>query len=185
MTNYEAEKFYKKNNCSTFNMANDNLTEYYEFLKLKINSNLLKKWQEEHLVELLENIKKTGEILTFISLSDFVENHLTIEYIDVFITSLDYIDLKIKEEYLLNRKLTYTPEKRACCIAEQIIGGKSISTRSGILFHSYDIGALSQYELLKEKTFKFLDFNSEDEEIVKRRNYAVQKLKEIIATIES
>lgn len=185
MTKQKIEEFYKKNNCSTVNMANDNLPMYSEFLKLKIDPQLLKLWQKEHLDQLLKNIKETGEILFFYSLTDLVENHLSVEYIDAFISSLDYIDLNIKEEFLGNHKLTYNPELRSCCITEQIMGSKDISLRSGLLFYSYDIGAFNQYEFLKEKAIKLLAFNSKDEEIILRKNRDMQKLKEIIAAIES
>ena len=185
MIKQEIEEFYKKNNCSTVNMANDNLPMYSEFLKLKIDSKLLNLWQKEHLDQLLKSIKETGEILFLYSLTELVENSSSVEYVDAFISSLDYIDMNIKEEVLCNHKLTYKPELRSCCIAEQIIGSKNISVRSGWLFRSYDIGAFKQYELLKAKAIKFLDFNSKDEEIILRRNRDMQKLKEIIDAIES
>lgn len=61
MTLEEAEKVYKKNGCSLFVMAREDLDHYTLYQKLKIDKTLEEKWKTEVIEELVNVLKKTGD----------------------------------------------------------------------------------------------------------------------------
>lgn len=166
MTIEEAQKVYKKNNCSLFVMAREDLDNYTLYKKLNINEALEQKWKAEVIEDLAESLKKTGDSRVFNQLYDLSISFHDKERLEIMMELID----KLKIEDI----------KTSLCIAETIMGRKVLSIRSGMIFWAYDIGERQYAIKLIQKVLFLVDIKSDNETDIERICSNQNKIRQII-----
>lgn len=132
MTIKEAKDLYIKYDCSLFAMAREEKSKYEKYKILEISNEEEEKWKQEQFLNLSEQIKTTGDSITFNKMYNLSEKSKSKENIGIMEKVLKYIkydNLEIKVS-----------------VSETILGRKDISVRSGLVFWSYD---LEEYDLAR------------------------------------
>lgn len=107
MTIDEAKDIYKKNNCSLFVMAREDLKNYNSYKSLNIEKNLETRWKEEAIDELTNLLKENGDYRIFNQLYDLAESFHDGERLKLMIELIEkamfFVDVKTDEEELRER----------------------------------------------------------------------------------
>lgn len=170
MTLDEAEDLYKKNNCSLFTMAREDLTKYTLYKELNIDKLLEQQWRMEVIENLVAILKETGDINIFNQIYDLSVSFHDKERLELLIENLNYI--KIKDI------------KLSLCIAETIMGRKDLFERSGMIFWAYDIGAKVEAIILSKKVLSFLKIETNDIKTKERISRDLKKFKKLCNSLE-
>lgn len=156
MTLEDAKKKYLKYDCSLFALAREEPNAYKEYKKLNISITLEEKWRQELFEILFNNLKAGGAYSLFIRLYDLSENG----------------DRKNKKRlYALKEALNYIifeDLKINICIAETIIGRKSFSERTGLIFWAFDLREKKFAEELLLIVMELLSYQPKDEGLSRR-----------------
>ena len=166
MTLDEAKIIYKKNNCSLFVMAREDLQNYIAYKNLNIEKKLEMRWKGEMIEELANRLKENGDYRIFNQLYDLTESFHDSQMLKLMIESIK--DIKIEDENI------------SLSIAETIMGRKMISVRSGMIFWAYDLGAKKETFKLIEKAMSFIDVKTDSEELRDRAFRDKKNINEII-----
>lgn len=166
MTIDEAKDVYKKNSCSLFVMAREDLVNYNLYKCLNIEKKLEMRWKGEVIEELIDLLKEKGDYKIFNQLYDLAESFHDSEKLKLMIESIKYIRIK--------------DTKTSLCIAETIMGRKLVSARSGMIFWAYDIGAKKDALELIRKVMFFIDVKTDSEELKERAYRDMKIINEII-----
>lgn len=170
MTIKEAKDIYKRNNCSLFVMAREDLDNYKLYKSLNIEKNLEMKWKGEVIEELVDLLRETGEYIIFNRLYDLAEGFHDRERLKLMIESIENIRIEDAESSL--------------CVAETIIGRKMLSVRSGMIFWAYDIGAKKEAIILIKKAISFVNIGSNSEEVNERACRDMNTINDIVNLLE-
>ena len=156
MTLEDAKKKYLKYDCSLFSLAREEPNAYKEYKKLNISISLEEKWRQELFEILFNDLKDGGVYSLFIRLYDLSENgnRKNKKSLYALKEALNYIifdDLKIN-----------------ICVAETIIGRKSFSERSGLIFWAYDLKEIKIAEELLLIVMELLSYQPKEEGLSRR-----------------
>ena len=145
MTFAEAKKLYFKYDCSLFAMEREEGREVYKDYKLlSIPDIVEEEWREELFIVLWEQFKieRTGSL--FNKMAKIAEKKYYKKMLFILKEALDdvaYENLQVR-----------------ACISEAVIGRKTLSERSGMIFGAYDMG---EKDLAKDFLQFILNFLSD------------------------
>lgn len=170
MTIEEAKEIYKKYHCSCFAMAREDLITYNKYQELCIDKELERQWRIEEIENLVSKLKETGDSRIFNRLYDLSESFHDAERLEMMIGSIDIVKIN--------------NAKTSLCIAETIIGRKTLSVRSGMIFWAYDIGRKKEAVALTKKALSLTNIITDDIEIKRRADRDREKLKKIVGILD-
>ena len=170
MTLEEAKKIYKKNNCSLFVMAREDVDNYVLYEKLNIDGSIEQKWRMEVIEELVNLLEENGDGRIFNRLYDLSAGFHDKERLELMIKLID--------------KVRIEDVKTSLCIAETIMGRKVLSARSGMIFWAYDIGLTDEAVKLIQKVLSLINIQTDNEEDMTRVSGDRKKIKEIIHVLK-
>ena len=170
MTLEEAKIVYKKNNCSLFVMAREDMDNYAIYKKLNINSALERKWELELIEELVKVLEENGDSRIFNRIYDLAVSFHDKERLSLMINLID--------------KVRVEDATTSLCIAETIMGRKLISIRSGMIFWAYDLGLKGETIMLIRKVLSLIEIKSDDKEDEARVIRDQEKIREIVDVLE-
>lgn len=163
MTIEVAKKKYLKFDCSLFALGREEPNAYKEYKKLNISITLEEKWRQELFEILFNDLKEGGVYSLFIKLYNLSENG----------------DRKNKKRlYALKEALNYIifdDLKINICIAETIIGRKSFSERSGLIFWAFDLREIKIAEELLFIVMELLSYQPKEDCLSRRFELNRQK----------
>jgi len=166
MTLEEAKIVYKKNNCSLFVMAREDMENYTLYKKLNIDNALEQKWEIEVIDDLVKRIEESGDSRIFNRLYDLSVGFHDKERLFLMIKLID--------------KVRVEDATTSLCIAETIMGRKLMSMRSGMIFWAYDLGLKAETIMLIRKVLSLIDIQSDDKVDETRVIRDQKKIREII-----
>lgn len=166
----EARNIYKKNNCSLFVMAREDVDNYTAYKELNIDKKIERQWTVEVIEDLVNSLKETGDSKIFNQLYDLSVSLHDRERLMLMIKSMNAVKIKNAETSL--------------CIAETIIGRKILSVRSGMVFWAYDLGEKEEAVILIEKALSFINIKANDIKVKERVNRDLKKVKEIVEMLK-
>lgn len=169
MTLNEARELFFTYKCSKFSMARENLEVYESYLKLKIEKDIENGWREEKLIiDYIKLSNKPNQDNSWMVFSDMYN------LVEVLKSSESLNIMKKSYQSIKN----YLQEKDRIVIAETIIGRKSLSSRSGLIFISYDIGEKEDSLIFSQFVLELLNTDFKDASLQKRaeailKNYSI------------
>ena len=166
MTLEEAKKVYKKNNCSLFVMAREDMDNYTLYKKLNIDRVLEQKWELEVIEDFVKQLEESGDSRIFNRLYDLSVGFHDKERLFLMIKLID----KVRVEDVTT----------SLCIAETIMGRKLLSVRSGMIFWAYDLGLKDETIMLIRKVLSLIDIQFNDKVDEARVTRDQRKIREII-----
>lgn len=169
MTLEEAKEIYKKNNCSLFVMAREDMENYILYKNLNVDRVHELEWKIEKIEELVKALKESGDILIFNRLYELA------------------MDIHDQKRFLLMMKLIddvrVEDVTTSLCLAETIMGRKILSVKSGMIFWAYDLNLKNEVRILIRKVQFLIGIQTSDEEEEVRISRDQRKIREIIAIL--
>lgn len=166
MTLAEAKKMFKEYGCSLFSFAREDLDRYNLYKELNIDENTQNLWKEETINELLNSLRKSGEVGVFNRLYDIAVTFHDHQRLKLLVKAIDYV--KAKEE------------RDLVTLAETIMGRSHLSVRSGMIFWAHDLGLKSETKSLVSKVKRLIGFQPKEKATKER----IARAKKKITTIE-
>lgn len=175
MTLDEGKNFFLAMNGSGFMMAREDQMKYDSYLRLCITKETENLWRQE----LLENYYK--EIISDNSDQEIGVIFYYMSGLTIDIGSID--SLSIMENTLIAIKSKLSNLDRVI-IAEDINGRGYRSTRSGLIYLSYDLNDKAKARFFADTSLELLNINTDDEELLSRVKNGNILCKEILKELK-